>query len=204
METKDRKNRSPKGLAEKEIPRLIGIGGAGRRVGCTHFSIMMLNYLTGYKRRKAALLEWNPSGDFERVELICTGRSHGQKPYRVLEGDYFKAAGPRELAAAFRSNYDDILIDFGSLMETVSVEFLRCEKQFLIGSFSEWQEMEFREFVRKNNTGSSGWRYLAAFGSEETRREFKKRPGIFVERIPFSADAFSVTKEIGLFFEALI
>lgn len=204
MEAKNRKSGILEDKATKTEPRLIGIGGVGHRVGCTHFSIMMLNYLTGYRRRKAALLEWNPSEDLERVELICTGKSHGQKPYRVLEGDYYKAAGPTELAAAFRRNYEDVLIDFGSLMETVSLEFLRCEKQFLIGSFSEWQEMEFREFVRKNKTGSFGWKYLAVFGSEETRREFKKRPGIFVERIPFSADAFSVTEEIGRFFEKLI
>lgn len=165
---------------------------------------MMLNYLSGYRRRRAALLEWNPSEDFERVELICTGKSHEQKPYRVLEGDYYKAAGPRELAAAFQRNYDNILIDFGSLKEAVSVEFLQCERQFLIGSFSEWQETEFREFIRRNGTGVPGWSYLAAFGSEETRREFKKRPGVFVERIPFSADAFSVTEEVSRFFEALI
>ena len=78
------------------------------------------------------------------------------------------------------------------------------KKQFLIGSFSEWQEMRFREFVRENENGNRSWKYLAAFGSEETRREFRRRPGISVGRIPFSADAFSVTTESCSFFQQLI
>lgn len=188
----------------EEKSRLIGIGGTGEHVGCTHFAIMMLNYLAGFRRRKAALLEWNRSGDFEKIEIVCTGKSRVQKPYRVLEADYYKAAGPKELAEVLKQQYNDILIDFGRLDEVQLAEFLRCEKQFVIGSFSEWQESGFREFVRQNGTGKTSWSYLAVFGSEETRKEFMRRPGIFTRRIPFSADAFSVTKECGQFFDKLI
>lgn len=188
----------------EERPRLIGIGGTGNHVGCTHFAIMMLNYLAGFRHRKAALLEWNRSGDFEKIEIVCTGKSRAENPYRVLEADYYKAAGPKELAAVLKQQYRDILIDFGRLEEAQFAEFLRCEKQFVIGSFSEWQESRFREFVRQNGTGKKSWDYLAVFGSEETRKEFMRRPGIITRRIPFSADAFSVTKECRQFFEKLI
>lgn len=192
------------GIFSEEKPRLIGIGGTGDHVGCTHFAIMMLNYLAGFRRRKAALLEWNHSGDFEKIEIVCTGKKREGKPYRVLEADYYKAAGPKELAEVLKKQYNDILIDFGKLEEEQLAEFLRCEKQFVIGSFSEWQESRFREFVRENETEKKSWNYLAVFGSEETRKEFMRRPGIFTRRIPFSADAFSVTKECGQFFEKLI
>ena len=188
---------------EKE-KRLIGIAGIGHSVGCTHFAIMMANYLSGYKRRATALLEWNRSGDFERLEKVCTGKSRGEHSFRVLDVDYYKETGPGELVGVLSSNYVDILIDFGVLGDAQFTDFLRCEKQFLVGSFSEWQETCFREFVRKNETGKKSWSYLAAFGSEETRKEFMRRPGIFIDRIPFSADAFSVTKECGQFFEKLI
>ena len=91
------------------------------------------------------------------------------------------------------------------MMEEVNAEFLRCEKQFIVGSFSEWQQERFREFAEKGNrAGKIGWKYLAVFGSEETRREFKRRFGILTERIPFSADAFSVTEECGKFFGRLM
>ena len=39
--------------------RMIGIAGSNTGVGCTHFSIMLTNYLAGYLRRKVILLEFN-------------------------------------------------------------------------------------------------------------------------------------------------
>lgn len=190
-------------ILEKKA-RLIGVGGTGPCVGCTHFSIMLLNYLAGFRRRKAALLEWNCSDDFEKLEIVCTGKVRTEKPFRVLDADFYKAAGATDLATALECNYDDILIDFGVLTEDRIAEFLRCEKQFVIGSLSEWQEEAFRKFVREHGPGKKSWEYLAVFGSEETRKEFMRRPGAAVKRIPSSVDAFSVTKECSLFFEKLI
>lgn len=190
-------------IPEKKV-RVIGIGSIGSSVGCTHLCIMMLNYLTGVMRRKAVLLEWNTSGDLEKLEFVCTGKTGVEKPYHVLDADYYKNAGPKDLTDVLMRNYDDVLIDFGNLEEGVCAEFLRCEKQFLVGSFSEWKEGCFREFVRKNGTGKKSWSYLTVFGSEETRREFMRRPGIYTERIPFSADSFAVTKETYAFLKKLV
>lgn len=189
---------------EKEV-RIIGIAAVGHCVGCTHFSIMLLNYLAGFQRRKAALVEWNHTGDFERLEKACTGMVRKDKPYRVLDADYYKDAGPKDLACALNGGYEDILMDFGILKEENMAEFLRCQKQFIVASFSEWQQERFREFaMEKKHAGNKSWKYLAAFGSEETRKDFKRRLGIASERIPFSADAFSVTEEAGVFFSKLV
>ena len=100
------KKKETQGLLDQKT-RLIGIAAAGHSVGCTHFSIMPLNYLAGYRRRRAALMEWNSTGDLERLEKAC-------------------------------------------------------------------------------------------------RKEFWRRFGILSRRIPFSADAFSVTEECGIFFERLV
>lgn len=184
---------------------MIGIAGIGSGVGATHFSVMLLNYLAGYQRKKAALLEWNRSGDLERLEQACTGMSRPGKPFRVLEADYYKCAGTGELAMALGRNYQYILMDFGNAEKAEWSDFLRCGKQFLIGSFSEWQQERFREFERKKTeTGEKSWKSLAVFGSEETRKEFKRRFRIQTERIPFSADAFAVTTECRDFFDHLL
>ena len=122
------KKKETQGLLDQKT-RLIGIAAAGHSVGCTHFSIMLLNYLAGYRRRRAALMEWNSTGDLERLEKVCTGMVRESSAYRVLEADYFKHAGPRELAMALGAGYDDILIDFGVLEEGDTAEFLRCEKR---------------------------------------------------------------------------
>lgn len=185
--------------------RIVGIAGVGNGVGATHFSVMLLNYLAGFRRREAALLEWNASGDLQRMEWVCTGMCRSQKPFRILEADYYKKAGSDELAKALGRNYKYILIDFGNAEKADWSEFLRCGRQFLIGSFSEWQQEKFREFEKeKAETGKKSWTSLAVFGSEETRREFKRRFRLSTERIPFSADPFSVTSETRDFFDRLL
>lgn len=185
--------------------RLIGIAGIGKSVGCTHFSIMLANYLAGYRRRKTAVLEWNQSGDFERLEKVCTGNAGVQKPCRILEADYYKNAGANELGRVLNREYEEILMDFGPLDETEENEFLRCEKRFIVVSFSEWQQEKLREFMaEKCRAKNKCWQFVASFGSEETRKEFERRFGFFADRIPFSADAFSVTEECGVFFGNLI
>lgn len=190
---------------EKAGSRVIGIAGCGHGVGCTHFSIMLLNYLTGFQRRRSALLEFDRSGNLERLEKVCTGKVREEKHFRILDGDYYKNAGPGEFGAAFQIKYEDILIDFGSVWEGDIGEFWRCEKRFLVGSFSEWQQDCFREFELGMKTdGKKSWQSLAVFGSEETRREFARRYRIHTERIPFSADAFAVTEECRKFFKRLI
>jgi len=83
------KKKETQGLLDQKT-RLIGIAAAGHSVGCTHFSIMLLNYLAGYRRRRAALMEWNSTGDLERLEKVCTGMVRESSAYRVLEADYFK------------------------------------------------------------------------------------------------------------------
>ena len=150
-------------------------------------------------------MEWNSTGDLERLEKVCTGMVRESSAYRVLEADYIKHAGPRELAMALGAGYDDILIDFGVLEEGDTAEFLRCEKQFVVASFSEWQQENLREFaMERERTEKESWQYLAVFGSDETRKEFWRRFGILSRRIPFSADAFSVTKECGEFFQRIL
>ena len=42
------KKKETQGLLDQKT-RLIGIAAAGHSVGCTHFSIMLLNYLAGYR-----------------------------------------------------------------------------------------------------------------------------------------------------------
>lgn len=125
---------------------MIGIAGSNTGVGCTHFSIMLTNYLAGYLRRKAILLEFNESGDLEKLEYVCTGQMGQKNPYRVLDADYYKYAGPEAVKEVLQRGYDDILIDFGSVKDGANELYWRCDKKFLVGSFTEWAQEGFREF----------------------------------------------------------
>lgn len=155
--------------------RMIGIAGSNTGVGCTHFSIMLTNYLAGYLRRKAILLEFNESGDLEKLEYVCTGQMGQKNPYRVLDADYYKYAGPEAMKEVLQRGYDDILIDFGSVKDGANELYWRCDKKFLVGSFTEWQQESFREFEMeqraKQKKAGRVSRYLEARRPEENSRE---------------------------------
>ena len=155
--------------------RMIGIAGSNTGVGCTHFSIMLTNYLAGYLRRKAILLEFNESGDLEKLEYVCTGQMGQKNPYRVLDADYYKYAGPEAVKEVLQRGYDDILIDLdrskmaqtnyiGDAIKSSWRVPLRSGSRRVSGN-SRWN----RERNRKKAGRVS--RYLEARRPEENSRE---------------------------------
>ena len=92
------------GYLQKHTPRIrqddrtIGIIGQGRGTGVTHFCILLANYLSGVKRKKTAVLEWNTHHDFEKMtpfdQLISTQSLQILKlliPYTPPENQRFLA-----------------------------------------------------------------------------------------------------------------
>ena len=186
---------------------MIGVVGAGRGVGVTHLCVLMGNFLTGAWQRRTALIEWNDHSDFERMERIClAGKGRNcEKPYfRVLGVDYFCCGDAKILAECIEKPYDEVIIDFGQLRDEIAAQFRCCQVRMTVLSFSEWQleNADGRKLLQER--ADAGRIYLAAFGSDWMRREAKRRLGCCVERIPFSADAFSVDRELMRWFETLL
>lgn len=185
--------------------RIIGIVGLGHGAGVTHLSVMMGNYLTGACGLKTAVLEWSGQGDFKKMEQECLGRQMGGCPFTVLDVDYYAEADERVLTACINLNYQHIIIDFGGISVENRMEFFRCDRKLVVASLSEWQIEAFWRFLREEGkAGIRSWTCLAVFGSEEARREMKKRLKLSIERIPLSVDAFTVTREMMRWFEQLL
>lgn len=178
-------------------PRVTGITGAGRGMGTTHFSVLAANYLCSGLGRRTAVLEWNGHGDFARFGSVCTGFSAAERRYRVQEVDFYPDSAGSVLAECLHGAYEEILIDYGELTEKTCEELPRCQRVFLLVSFTEWQAGAFwKTRSWEERAARDGWQCLAAFGSEESRLKWNRRPGPAVERIPFSADAFTVTEPV--------
>lgn len=180
--------------------QVIGVAGTEKGVGVTHFCLMAANYLTCVAGEQTAVLEWNEDGDFIKLEKICKGQIEEKKPYHILGTSYYKNADMEELSQCLE-RYSYILIDFGVIGVSNRTEFQCCKKRVLVGSFSEWQWETFWEFLKQEGISGRKWIYAAAFGSRETRKEVRRKLGIPVLEIPFSADAFSVTPGTLEFFQ---
>lgn len=177
--------------------------GSGRCAGVTHVAVMLANYLAGFLRKKTAVLEWNRHGDLARMERFCRGLESQGKEYRVFDVLYVKSAGKEELVSCIQNNYERIIIDFGDSYEEYRTEFLRCDKKIVLLALSEWQMAGCLELIGlTEHERDKSWQYYTVFGSEETRLEVRKKLRLPVQRIPFSEDAFTVTRDIITLFKS--
>lgn len=186
--------------------------GTCRAVGVTHLALWTANYLNGVCREKTAVLEWSSHKDLERLGRFCEekdrkrrdGTAAAAKKYRILEVDYFTEAGAAELADCLAGDYRHILVDYGEIQGQNILECARCDRKVIVGSLSEWQAETFLEAVKVSRKKDKSWKYAAAFGSEEARRETEKQFRIQVQRIPFSRDVFAVTRADMRFFSEFL
>ena len=177
---------------------LIGIAGSGRSVGTTHFAILTANYLAGVLRQKTAVLEWNKSGDFARMETVWAKKTvifPQGKTFNVLGISYYKEAGKEELLDCSNRGFDVVVLDFGAYREEIRDEYLRCGRKFLVGSASGWQFAELTGLLSESGIRQKGWEYFFSFGSRETIKMTERYLKVPFRRIPLSPDAFSITGE---------
>ncbi|WP_313578552.1 hypothetical protein [Lacrimispora sp.] len=180
---------------------IIGIIGTGRGVGVTHFTVMTAGYLGGVLRKRCAVLEWNSHGDFRNMRKLCAKEQSQAGSFHILEADYYERAGIDTLLLCKKSGYQAVIVDYGTVRDGNLEEFLRCDRQFVLGSLSEWQMETFLEFERKGKKAEKSWKTLVSFGSEEARKNAEKKLDIPISRIPVSVDVFAVTGEIIGFYQ---
>lgn len=162
------------------------------------------NYMTSVLGRKTAALEWNRHGDFVAMEELCMGRNCGTDCFKMMGVDYYPCVVLERLIACKDDGYQEVIVDFGTVQEISLKEFLRCDKRWILGALSEWQLSAFMEFVGTVGKTYKSCDYLAAFGSEEARRELNKKFNFTVRRIPISVDAFTLDRQIISFLEMLL
>ncbi|MCI6887150.1 MAG: hypothetical protein MR868_07855 [Lachnospiraceae bacterium] len=186
--------------------RTLGMIGAGRGTGVTHLSVWTANYLTGVHRERTAVLEWNRHGDFAEMRRFCGAQlcGAGLKSCRILDAEYFPDAGSEELAFCMNEDYRRIIVDYGEISGENILECARCDRKVIVGALSEWQAEAFLEEVKRAAERDRSWRYAAAFGSEETRKQLEKTFRVSCLRIPASVDAFAVTRADMNFFTELL
>ena len=112
--------------------QVMGIAGAGRGTGVTHFVIQAANYLCSCRQKKTAILQWNPQKDLEKIRAFLgaggkeDSRSFKKKDhFRLLGVDYYYEGDPAVLAACMEKDYQEILIDFGKVRPATPQDLAR-------------------------------------------------------------------------------
>lgn len=179
-------------------PCVAGFLGAGRGIGTTHLTVWTANYLSGARRERTAVLEWNDHGDLAKLGAFCSQQK--KRPYTLLGVDYYAAAGARELAFCMEQGYSHILVDYGTFDRESLCECARCDKRVLVGALSEWRADDFL-CAAKQIGSRDRWSCAAAFGSETARKEMERQLHLKCLRIPLCPDAFVINGAALEFFQ---
>ena len=72
--------------------QVMGIAGAGRGTGVTHFVIQAANYLCSCRQKKTAILQWNPQKDLEKIRaFLGAGGKEDSRSFK--KKDHFRLLG---------------------------------------------------------------------------------------------------------------
>lgn len=189
---------------EKQIPKepvRIGLLGTENGIGLTHSCLLLANYISGCLRRRVALLERNPSGDFARLADFYGAR---RDKFTIQGVDYYSDASDELYRDLPVLGYEYILSDFGSDAKSCTESFWQSEIKMLLLASSPWKVQAGRRILDANEGRIlKSWYILQAFGGERYRKKLEKIYGFPIRRIPFSEDPFSVNAQLYDFFRNL-
>lgn len=173
----------------------VAVIGVESKMGATHFSLMIANYLSR-KGYRVALKEANHSRDFTRIEHAYEGIKDFESQttrFSINGVDYFKSSSSEDMSGLIALGYDYLILDIGSVDDNDwGQEFFRAGVQLVLGAGSEWRQpqlIRFRE--RYKHMDQSNWLYCIPFieklGIKDIRKEL---PGNLIYRIPPHPDPY--------------
>ncbi|BFH60127.1 hypothetical protein [Paenibacillus azoreducens] len=178
----------------------VAVAGAESKMGATHFSILIANYLNR-KGYKAAIKEANNSRDFSRIEHAYEGIKDfvSQTAHFNINGvEYYKSSSPEDMSKLISYGYDYLILDIGSMEDNDwGHEFYRAGVQIVVGAGSEWRQPQIIQFREKHkHMDQSNWLYCIPFieklGIKDIRKEL---PGNLVYRIPPHPDPYKTQSD---------
>ncbi len=188
---------------------LVGITGAQPRIGCTHLSIVLANYLRG-RGYMVALLEYaaEPEGAGHGTERRVFGQIREaysealvENRYFVLNGvDYYADVGSQELQHILSSKfYNFLIVDFGLYQECDQLVYSKCDIRMLVSGAKPWETMHIGQVFRAAEPEALQqihyvFNFTAVPDRADIRREMAGLNRIFF--LPLSENPFT-TKDIG-------
>ncbi|MDD6339466.1 MAG: hypothetical protein PUA49_03075 [Butyrivibrio sp.] len=176
--------------------RVIGIVGTGHGVGTTHFCLTLAVFFACVRGSAVSLIDLSENNCIRQAGNVLANFSRELKSFNKIK--IFRQCNISELAEIISSNYDIVIIDFGSNIDQRKAQFLMCSTKLVVGSLSWWKIHEVVNFYAKMSCEKSvgNWKFYAGFRTESGMKYLKKSFGMDVHQIPFVPDPFSLSSEI--------
>ena len=180
--------------------------------GVTHLSIALANYCTSKLQYKTACLELNRPGNFMALSpglspLSVPQTNFCNTGFSIYGADYYPAVHPDDIPLLLNADYSYYILDMGDAAQADWNEYLRCDRKLVIGSLAPWKENCYESLFSKYPTSlknGDGFVYLVQTGNRHDMKDFAKKNGISMERIPFLPNPFQIGREHFTFLEQLL
>ena len=175
--------------------------GLSRGVGTTHMAVSTAACCCGYSGKKTAFIELSGHNEIENLREYETGT-----PFNIYGVDYYPDVKSDDIYEILNSDYECTVMDLGCVSDRRIKEFAICDRKYVLGIFSPWNEktliseMEKLLSDKKINHNVS----LMIGGSDSTKKNISRKYDIPVRSLPFVEDAFNVRSKDRAFFNELM
>lgn len=127
---------------------IVGVSGTGRRMGSTHNSIVIANFLRE-QRQMVAVMEMNPTKVFNALCEQFRAKLFEEGYFTISGVDYYPSCDRERLTAVSGKLYNFIILDFGDYAAADKVLFNKCDVRIILSGTKPWElpglEQIFRE-----------------------------------------------------------
>lgn len=126
---------------------LIGIVGAGRRMGSTHNSIVLANSLRE-NNQMVAIMEMNDTKAFQKACEAQKAKIFDEGYFSLQGVDYYPESDRERVISVSGKLYNFLILDFGNYEECDKVMFNKCDVRLVFCGTKSW-EMDCLENIFK-------------------------------------------------------
>lgn len=125
----------------------IGVFGLHRYAGVTHTVMLLAEYLSCWRKKRAAVLELSGHPALEVYERLWYGAVGAQPIIRRKRCTYWKEAEGKALwkQEEFRNDY--CILDLGCDLERNAEQLMACRKKIILGSSGILHKQDWKKFA---------------------------------------------------------
>lgn len=130
-------------IVKKEVKQvvskvMIGIAGSSERIGVTHNTVVLANYLRtrGYM---IAVAEYNDTNAYQSIRESFDAKYLDNSYFTIAGVDYYPEVNTDRIGSILGKSYNFILIDFGSFESCDRVTFNKSDIRIIIAGSKPWE-----------------------------------------------------------------
>ena len=178
-----------------------GFMGLTRGSGTTHMAVSTAFCCSNHFGRKTAFIELSGHNEIENLREFEKG-----SPFNVFGTDFYPGVTGDELYEILNTDHDCFVMDLGCIEDGRINEFAICDRKFITGIFSPWNEQRLLSIMDEIKSNHKIINNVSGIlrGSDRIKKTVEREYGIPVRSLPFIADAFDIKKENRAFFNELL